>query len=271
MSGVIAEKLEQLKKVTPRGVDYWHARDLLPVLGYKEWRNFQETIERAKASFEAARVPVASHFVETNKMIVIGKGHERLVSDYFLTRYACYITVMNGDADKPEIAEAQQYFAVQTRRMEKLEQVLSDQRRVLLRDRVRDRNKKLNATAQSAGVKRFPIFHGAGIQAMYQMRLADIKARRGIGEREDWLDRQGVEELAANEFRITQTEAKIRRENIKGEEAAIKAHSRVGFEVRKTIRELGNTMPENLPPEPPLKEIEKRLGAALPKPEPQTA
>jgi DNA-damage-inducible protein D len=123
----------------------------------------------------------------------------------------------------------------------------------------KDHYPKLNGTAQAVGVKRFGIFHGAGIQAMYCMRLSDLKAKRGIGDKEDWLDRQGVEELAANEFRITQTESKIRRENVSGEDAAIRAHQAVGSEVREAIRRVGNKMPETLEPEPPIKEIEKRL------------
>jgi DNA-damage-inducible protein D len=151
--------------------------------------------------------------------------------------------------------------------MEKLERLIANQRRVMLRNRVKDRNSKLTSTAHSAGVKRFGIFHGAGIQAMYQMRLTEIKAKRGIGEKEDWLDRQGAEELAANEFRITQADAKINRENIQGEQRAINAHAQVGREVRQAISRMGNAMPENLPAEPPIREIEKSLGAALPKPD----
>lgn len=255
----VTEKLEEIKGLTEKGVEYWHARDLMPVLGYVEWRNFSGAIERAMASFNAAGEDATHHFVETAKVMKGGKGAEQEVDDYFLSRAACYLIAMNGDASKPEIAEAQKYFAVQTRRMEKLERVIADQRRVDLRNRVKDRNTKLNSTAQAAGVRRFPIFHGAGIRAMYDTRLADLKAKRGIGEKEDWLDRQGIEELAANEFRITQTESKIRREAIRGEEAAINTHVEVGREVRDAIRRVGNTMPEDLTPEPPIKEIEKRL------------
>jgi DNA-damage-inducible protein D len=264
---VITEKLDAIKGFTAKSIEYWCARDLMPVLGYVDWRNFEGAIERAKVSFDAAGEQATHHFVETTRMMEIGKGAEREVGDYFLSRAACYLIAMNGDPSKPEIAEAQKYFAIQTRRMEKLERLIGDQKRVMLRNRVKDRNSKLNTTAHQAGVKRFGIFHGAGIQAMYKMRLTDIKERRGIGEKEDWLDRQGVEELAANEFRITQTDAKIRRESIQGEERAIRAHQQVGVEVRQAIQRLGNTVPEDLPPEPPIREIEKRLGPALPKPE----
>lgn len=263
----VTEKLEEIKGLTAKGAEYWHARDLMHVLGYMEWRNFQAAIERAKIAFDVAGESAEHHFVDTTKMVEIGSGAEKPVADHFLSRAACYLIAMNGDTDKPEIAEAQKYFAIQTRKMEKLDRLISNQRRVMLRNRVKDRNLKLNSTAQSAGVTRFGIFHGAGIQAMYQMRLTDIKAARGIGEKEDWLDRQGVEELAANEFRITQTEAKIRRENITGEQPAINAHAQVGGEVRKAIERLGNTMPEKLPPEPPIREIEKTSKPTLPPPE----
>ena len=255
----IPEKLEGIKGLTEKRIEYWRARDLMPVLGYVEWRNFQGVVEKAMVAFDTAGQDSAHHFVETTKVMEGGKGAELEVNDWFLSRAACYLIAMNGDADKPEIAEAQKYFAIQTRKMEKLEKLISDQRRVDLRNRVKDRNTKLNSTAHSVGVRRFGLFHGAGIQAMYETRLGELKAKRGIAEKEDWLDRQGVEELAANEFRITQTESKIRREQISGEDAAIRTHAQVGREVRDAIRRVGNTMPENLPAEPPIKEIEKRL------------
>jgi DNA-damage-inducible protein D len=263
----ITEKLNGIKGLTAKGVEFWKARALMPILGYAKWENFHEAIGRAIVAFDTAEENSAHHFLETRTMVEIGSGAEREVADYFLSRPACYIIAMNGDSSKVEIADAQKYFAIQTRKMEKLERLIGDQRRVMLRDRVKDRNSKLNSTAQEVGVKRFGIFHGAGIQAMYRMRLTDIKVRRGIGEKEDWLDRQGVEELAANEFRITQTDAKIRREKIQGEERAIRAHAQVGGEIRQAIHRLGNAMPEDLTPEPPIREIERRLGAALPKPD----
>lgn len=261
----VTEKLDKNKGLTAKGAEYWRARELMLILGYVDWRNFKGAIERAKTSFDVAGEEAGYHFVDTTTMMEVGKGAAREGDDCFLSRAACYLIAMNGDTDKPEIAEAQKYFAVQTRKMEKLERLISNQRRVMLRNRVKDRNLKLNSTAQNAGVTRFGIFHGAGIQAMYQMRLTEIKARRGIEEKEDWLDRQGAEELAANDFRITQTDAKIRRENIRGEQKAIDAHVHVAGEVRRTIEKLGNTMPEDLKPEPPIREIEKSLKAILPK------
>jgi DNA-damage-inducible protein D len=149
--------------------------------------------------------------------------------------------------------------------MEKIDRLVADQRRLALRNRVKDHNSKLNSTAKQVGVQKFALFHGAGIHAMYRMRLSDLKQRRGIGEKEDWLDRQGTEELAANDFRITQTDSKIKREGIRGEQAAINAHVAVAREVRQAIINVGNTLPEDLPPEPPIREIERRLNKTKPK------
>lgn len=264
----VTEKLDAIKRLTGKGVDYWHARELMPVLGYTKWENFKNAIARARDTFDAAEEDSSHHFLETKKVIEAGNGAQMEVDDYFLGRGACYIIAMNGDTTKTEIAEAQKYFAIQTRKMEKVERLIGDMRRVALRNRVKDRNSKLTSTAHQAGVKRFDIFHGAGINAMYKMRLSDLKARRSIGPKEDWLDRQGVEELAANEFRITQTEAKIRREAIKGEQPAINAHVAVATEVRRAIDRVGGTMPENLLPEPPIKAIEKRLNPNLLEPPP---
>jgi DNA-damage-inducible protein D len=255
----ITEKLEAIKHLTLREVEYWNARELMPVLGYDKWENFQGAIEQAKIAFDAAGEDASHHFSDTRKMVPIGSGAHRSIEDYFLSRPACYIIVMNADSSKPEIAEGQKYFAIQTRKMEKIERYVADQRRVALRIRVKDRNARLTSTAQQAGVRQFALFHGAGINALYDMRLTDLKVKRGIGENEDWYDRQGIEELSANDFRITQADAKIKRERIKSEELAIRAHAQVGREVRQAIRRSGNTMPEDLTQEPSIKEIAKRL------------
>jgi DNA-damage-inducible protein D len=259
VAATITEKLDAIRRLTPKGAEYWHARELMPVLGYDKWENFQGAIEQAKIAFDAAGEDASNHFSDTRKMVMIGSGAQRSIDDYFLSRPACYIIVMNADSSKSEIAEGQKYFAIQTRKMEKIERLVADQRRVALRNRIKDRNSRLTTTAQQAGVRQFALFHGAGINALYEMRLTELKAKRGIGENEDWLDRQGVEELSANDFRITQADAKIKREGIKNEELAIRAHAQVGREVRQAIRRTGNTMPEDLPQEPSIKEIEKRL------------
>jgi len=261
----VTEKLEGIKELTPKGVEFWRARELKPVLGYETWRSFENVIQKAITAFDMANESSANHFAGTSKMVEIGSGAEKEVDDYFLSRAACYIIAMNGETTKPEIAEAQKYFAVQTRRMEKLERLVADQRRVALRNRVKDRNGILSGTAKAAGVRRFGLFHGAGIRALYEMPLAAIKARKGTTESEDWLDRAGIEELAANEFRITQADSKIKRENIRGEDRAITAHVEVAKEIRSAIERLGNRMPEDLPAEPPIKEVERRLEVKPPK------
>lgn len=253
----VTEKLDAVRQYTERGQEFWHARQIMKPLGYSTWEYFDNAIKRAMDTFEAVGEDPSHHFLETTKVGGTGKGPE--AKDYFLSRAACYVIAMNGDNRKPEIAEAQRYFAIQTRHMERIQQWLADEKRVEIRKRVSDNNTKLGRAAKAAGVSRYNLFHGAGIVAMYSMRLAEIKVKRGIGEKENWLDRMDAEELAANDFRITQTEAKLKRENIRGEEAAINAHRQVGKGVRDLIAELGNTMPEDLPVAVPISEVKKRL------------
>jgi len=253
----ITEQLDTVRQITENGVEYWRARSIMAILGYDIWFRFDDVIERAKATFDAVGESSSHHFHATVKEGGTGRGPEG--KDYFLSRAACYVIAMNGDTRKPEIAEAQRYFTVQTRHMERIQQWLADGRRVQLRQRVADNTKKLGDAAKAAGVTQYQFFHGAGIVAMYSMRLADIKAKRGIDKKENWLDRMDSEELAANDFRITQTDAKLRRENVQGERAAIEAHREVGKGVRQLIAELGNTMPEDLPVAVPIKEVRKRL------------
>lgn len=259
------DRLEERKHLTPSGVEYWRAREIHEVLGYPQWREFGGVIDRAMKACSADGREPTNHFVVTSNMVAVGSGTKRQVDDYFLSRGAAYLIAMNGNPRLPQIAAAQRYFAAQTRRMEERDeadaQLAQHRRRLDLRSRVKDRNAKLGKAAHDAGVRRFDIFHGAGIRAMYNMRLGEIKARRGLAPKEDWLDRQGIEELAANEFRVTQAEAKIRRERIVGEQRAIDAHAAAGRETRHAIGRMGNTMPEDLPVEPPTKEIEAHVRA----------
>ena len=184
-------------------------------------------------------------------MITAGKGAKLQRADCYLTRYACYLIAMNGDSAKPEISTAQSYFAAQTRRQE-----LHDQsKRIALRDRVRRGNNVLAGTARNAGVKRFGLFTDAGYRGLYGMGLREIKQRKRISESEDLLDRAGHAELAANEFRITQTQQKLERERIRGEQPAIEAHRTVGTQVRDAIKKIGGTMPEDLPTEEPIRKL----------------
>lgn len=255
----ITDKLNYIKRITDRKVEYWTARDLLAILGYVEWRNFEQVIERARMAFDASGEKSENHFVETANMVSVGSGVMRQVSDYYLSRAACYIISMNGDTRKTEIAEAQKYFAIQTRRMERVQMALVDYRRVDLRNRVQGHNRRLSGTAKDVGVRRFGLFHGMGIKGMYNMTLKALRRRRGLSERDDWLDHAGIEELAANDFRITQTEAKLKREGVNSEQAAIDTHASVGREVRDTIKRLGNTLPEEWPVERPIKEVRQQL------------
>jgi DNA-damage-inducible protein D len=248
---LVMRALDEKKREAPNGEDYWMARDIQQVLGYTEWRNFQGVIEKARLACDGAGVKSVHHFVDTNKVIESGKGAKLERADCYLTRYACYLIAMNAESSKPEVATAQTYFAVQTRRQE-----ISDQeKRIALRDRVRKGNKILHGTARGAGVTRFALFNDAGYRGLYGMGLADIKGRKSIPSKEDLLDCAGRAELAANEFRVTQTQQKLERERIQGESAAIHTHLIVGGEVRAAIKRIGGTMPEDLPKEEPIKKL----------------
>ena len=179
--------------------------------------------------------------------------------DWAVSRYAAYLIAMNGDPQKQEIGYAQAYFANQTRRQEIDEKLTDAEKRILLRDRVRNANRALQGVAKDAGVQRFGIFNDAGYRGLYGLGLRDIKAKKRLRDSDDLLDHAGRTELAANEFRITQTEQKISKDHIKGEENAISVHKQVGAKVRKTIQEIGGTMPEDLPPEPSVKKLASTL------------
>jgi DNA-damage-inducible protein D len=200
---------------------------------------------------ESTGFRVTYHFLDTKKVISAGKGAKLERADCYLTRYACYLVAMNGDSTKPEISTAQSYFAAQTRKQELRDQ----EKRILLRDRVRRGNTVLAGTARNAGVRRFGIFTDAGYRGLYGMGLKEIKTRKRLPPSADLLDRAGHAELAANEFRITQTQQKLERERIQGEELAIVTHRAVGTEVRDAIKRIGGTMPEDLPIEPPIKKV----------------
>jgi DNA-damage-inducible protein D len=243
--------LDGKKREAPNGEDYWMARDLQSVLGYAKWQGFQTVIEKAKIACDRSGVNSRYHFIDTNKVIEAGKGAKLERADCYLTRYACYLIAMNGESSKPEVASAQTYFAVQTRRQE----VSDQEKRIALRERVRRGNKLLAGTARGAGVKRFAIFNDAGYRGLYGMGLAEIKSRKKIPPKDDLLDCAGRAELAANEFRVTQTQQKLEREGIRGEGPATDAHRIVGSEVREAIRRIGGTMPENLPTEEPIKKL----------------
>ncbi len=249
---------ESIKQISPYQAEYWSARDLAPLLGYNKWQNFEVAIQRAMTACEQVGQIVSDHFTEASKMIDVGKGAQRSVIDYLLSRFACYLIAQNGDPRKKEIAEAQAYFAISTRRQE-LAQLLEEQEeRLKLRERVTENNKGLAQAASQAGVlsQNFGIFQNAGYKGLYgELGVSDIKERKQIDQREDLLDRMGRAELAANDFRITQTEERLHKEGTIGQTNAMEVHHEVGKKVRKAIEDIGGTMPEDLAPEPSIKPL----------------
>ena len=254
---------ESIKHVDDDGNEYWYARELQNILGYKQWRSINELIERAKVACKESKNNVDDHFAVQRKMINLAKGAIRKVIDYKLSRYACYLIVMNGNPQKEIIALAQNYFAIQTRKQELLEEeynsLTEDEKRFYQRDLTKKGNYSLNQTAKNAGVKNFDKFHNAGYKGLYNGETAnDIAKRKGLRYREDILDNMGSDELIANLFRISQTNQKLINDNIQGEGNANDVHYNVGKEVRNTIKRIGGTMPEDLPtPDKSLKVLEK--------------
>jgi DNA-damage-inducible protein D len=248
--------------------EFWAARDLAEVLGYTQWRNFEQAIGRAIRACRTSGQNPDDHFAETSKMVAIGSGARRNVKDYQLSRYACYLIIQNADPDKEIVALGQTYFAVQTRRQEIadaeiLEGLDEDQRRLYLRGQLADHNRQLSEAANQAGVitaQDFAIFHDHGYMGLYGgLRAQDIHRRKGLKKAQQILDHMGSTELAANLFRATQTEEKLQREQITTKDSANAAHYQVGQVVRRTIQELGGTMPEHLPtPETSIKQLEAK-------------
>ena len=254
---------EDIKHIDENGNEFWYARELQMTLGYKRWDKFCNVIEEAKIACKQSDNLLFYHFSQVGKMIKLGKGGNRNVIDYKLSRYACYLIAQNGDSRKKVIALAQTYFAIQTRRQELYEKEYSslseDEKRLYQRNLTRKGNYSLNIAAKNAGVKNFDKFHNSGYKGLYNGETAnDIAKRKGLRYREDILDNMGSDELIANLFRISQTEQKLKKDNVKLEKTANKTHYEVGKKIRKTIEELGGTMPEELPtPYKSLKEIER--------------
>lgn len=259
------QTFESIKHVNENGQEFWYARELQKVLGYSEWRNFQNVINKAKDACLNSGNNVQDHFVDVNKMVGIGSNAIRLVDDIEFSRYACYLVVMNGDSTKEIIALGQTYFAVKTRQQELIENYESldeDQKRLAIRNEMKIHNKSLADAAKNAGIedsKDYAIFQNRGYQGLYGgLGAKDIHAKKGLKKSQQILDHMGSTELAANLFRATQTDEKLRRENIQGKKEAGDAHYEVGKKVRQTIAELGGTMPEDLPtPNKSIKQIEK--------------
>ena len=254
---------EDIKHIDEFGNEYWEARELQRVFEYTQWRRFESVINKAKEACKNSNIDVNDQFANVGKLIKHGKGGMRNIENYKLSRYACYLIAQNGDPRKEVIALAQTYFAIQTRRQELSEKeynkLTEDQKRIYRRNQVRNGNFNLNRAAVKSGVKDLARFHNAGYKGLYNGETAgDIAKRKHLRYREDILDNMGSEELADNIFRIAQTDAKLKRDNVDNEYTANSVHYEVGKKVRNTIKELGGTMPEDLPtPDKSLKELEK--------------
>jgi DNA-damage-inducible protein D len=255
---------ERIKRVNAESQESWSARDLARVLEYLNFRNFQPVIEKAKEACTKSGHAVADHFAEIRNMVGIGSGAQREVEDWMLSRYACYLVIQNADPSKPLVALGQSYFAVQTRRQEMAddEALKEDKTRLLLRAEMKKHNKNLAGVAKQAGVVQpmdYAIFMDHGYRGLYGgLGMRDVRARKRLKLKEHLLDHMGSTELAANLFRATQTEEKLRRENVHNKDQANRIHSEVGRKVRRTIHELGGTMPENLPVAESIKKVESR-------------
>lgn len=256
---------ERIKREDENGGEFWSARELARVLEYADLRNFNVAIEKAKEACVKSGQKVSDHFVGITEMVEIGSGAQRPVEDWKLSRYACYLTIQNADPSKPLVALGQNYFAVQTRRQEittEAEMRIEDQKRLLLREEMKKHNKHLAGAAKEAGVVQpvdYAIFMDHGYQGLYGgLGMRDIHQRKGLKLKEQILDHMASTELAANLFRATQTEEKLRRENVRTKDHANQIHKDVGRKVRQTIRELGGTMPENLPTAENIKKVESR-------------
>ena len=259
---------EQIKRIGQDKSEYWTARDLSKVLEYSEYRHFKPVIDRAKEACKKSGYNVDNHFEDILGMVSIGSQAEREIEDVKLSRYACYLIVQNADPAKEIVALGQTYFAVQTRlqeiqQMQAYQQLNTEEdKRVFLRKEMADHNKHLAEAAKGAGVIKpidYAIFQNHGYMGLYGgLDAKGIHKRKGLKKSENILDHMGSTELAANLFRATQTEEKLKRENIKGKQKANQTHFEVGKKVRKTIQELGGTMPENLPVADSIKKLDKK-------------
>ena len=249
---------ESIKHIDENGVEFWYARELMTMLEYSKWGNFKNVINKAKEACNGSNIAEEEHFADVGRVLKVGNNAEMEVDDLKLTRYACYLIAQNGDSRKKAIALAQTYFAVQTRRQEikrqEYEQLSEDEKRLYTRK-----------TARLAGVKNYGKFNNYGYRGLYNGKTAkDIANRKEISDREDILDYMSSTELAANLFRITQTDEVLKNKNINNEDDACITHHKVGQAVRQTIKKIGGTMPEDLPtPNKSAKQIEKEKNKKL--------
>ena len=254
---------EDIKHIDVNGNEFWYARELMPLLEYSKWENFNNVIQKSVLSYSNSNNDDSYWLPEVRKPIITGKGKEEYIKDYKLSRYICYLIVQNANPRKKMVALGQTYFAIQTRRQELSEKeyniLTEDEKRLYQRNLTRKGNYSLNIAAKNAGVKNFDKFHNSGYRGLYNGESAnDIAKRKGLRYREDILDNMCSEELAANLFRITQTESKLKKDNVRLEKTANETHYNIGKNIREAIIKNGGTMPEELPtPDRSLKEIEK--------------
>ena len=253
---------ERIRRMTAAGAEHWSSRDFAQVLGYSDYRNFEQVIGKARLACFNSGHRIEDHFVDITEMIEIGKGGQREVKVILLSRYACYLIVQNADPSKEIVALGQTYFAVQTRRQELADRATEDDRRLLLRAEMKMHNIRLAGTAKEAGViepRDYAIFQDHGYRGLYGgLGARDIQRRKGLKQDQQILNHMGSTELAANLFRATQTEDKLKRDKVGNKEHAHRTHHEVGAKVRQTIKELGGTMPENLPPAESIKRLEMK-------------
>lgn len=244
------------------GHEFWSSRDFARILDYMDYRNLEQVVEKARTACFNSGYRIEDHFVEITEMVEIGSGAQRAIRTVLMSRYACYLVIQNADPAKDIVALGQTYFAVQTRKQELSEQALEDQRRLLLREEMKQHNAQLADAAKSAGVVEpidYAIFQNHGYMGLYGgMTAKDIHSRKELKKSQQILDHMGSTELAANLFRATQTEEKLRRERITGKDKANQTHQEVGAKVRETIKELGGTMPEDLPSTDSIKALEAK-------------
>ncbi len=259
---------ETIRKFNEHGAEYWSARDLQVLLGYAQWRRFEDAISRSVSSCKESGNDPNNHFATSGKMVDLGSGSVRKVEDFHLSRFACYLIAQNGDPRKPAIANAQKYFAVQTRRQELSDDLAADMERLQLRKQTAEEFKQLSGAARSAGVqdRMFGVFHDAGYKGLYGgMGVEMIRSFKGLPTDDSLMDRMDATELAANQFRMTQTREKLSRDNIRSQQVAIATHEQVGKEVRDAIQKIGGTLPEQIKPAEHIKQVEKRIKRTTPK------
>jgi DNA-damage-inducible protein D len=258
---------EQIRRMNPAGNEFWSSRDFARVLGYTDYRNFEAVIAKAKTACFNSGQRLEDHFVDITEMVGIGSGAQRPLKTVVMSRYACYLVIQNADPAKEIVAVGQTYFAVQTRRQELSDQEIEEQPRRTIRSELRTHNTQLADAARGAGViepRDYAIFQNHGYMGLYGgLGAQDIHARKGLKKGQQILDHMGSTELAANLFRATQAEEKLRREKIVGKAKAKQAHREVGAKVRQTIQELGGTMPEHLPNAESIKRLESKAKKAL--------